>query len=383
MSQTSADGNVPKLGKPVDAKQSGTAKTNLAVKFLLLLLILAVLALAAGGVFLFQQQRHGSEASQTIFNQIQLDQQQLQESLQQLDSRISAQRSAEQENLATLQGQLENLTTQQTQQAQQLHRMSTTDRSDWKLAEAEYLLRLANHRLLIAKETSGAAALLQAADDVIRDLDDMGLFKVREAIGIDLAAVRAVPDVDITGTYSRIHGLATQVDQLPLVINAKQSVHSDEQPDNVDPNANFTTRAWQRLQNAWQKMKQVLSIRSYDYRSEPLLPPEQYFYLRQNLKLQFDQAQAALLTRNEQLFQSSLANASEWLSRYYQRNAPAVKAVLDTLQDLHHLNLQQALPDISGSLRALQHYQKSRHDESSKQVEVKKETSQPDGSHAP
>lgn len=379
MSQASADGKVSTLDKIAGPKQSDSGKTHAAVKLFLLLLILSVLALAAGGAFLFQQQRQSSTAAQSIFHQIQLDQQQIQESLGQFDKRFLSQRSAEQKVVAELQTQIKSLQELQQQQAQALQSISSTDRSDWKLAEAEYLLRLANHRLLMAKETAGAAALLQAADEIIRELDDITLFKVRQAIGADLAAVRAVPQVDVTGAYSRIYGLAKQVDGLPLLINDRQSTRFDEIPTTVDANASLPTRSWQHLQNAWEKMKQVLSIRSYDYASEPLLPPQQHFYLRQNLKLQFEQAQSALLSRNAELFQSSLSNASDWIERYYQRNAAPVKASLEALQELRQINLEQELPDISASLLALQNFQKLRHEGAANQPDVQKTTAPADG----
>lgn len=380
MSQASSDGTVSTLDTSINTKSTGSVKTNTAVKLLLLILVLAVLALAAGGAFLYEQQRSGNKTSQEIVRQVQLDQQNIKASLEQINQRFVSQQSTQQQNLSELQQRIESLQSLQAEQAQQLQRMSTTDRSDWKLAEAEYLLRLANHRLLMAKETAGAAALLQAADNIVRDLDDMGLFKVREAIGVDLAALRAVPQVDITGAYSRIYGLAKQVDTLPLLINGQQTTRFDDLPTTVDANASFLTRSWQNIQNAWKKMQEVLSIRSYDYASEPLLPPQQHFYLRQNLKLQFDQAQAALLSRNDALFKLSLSNASEWINRYYQREAPAVKAILDALEELQQISLQQNLPDISGSLLALQNFQKTRHDIKTKQPNRTEAASRPDGS---
>src|SRR5262245_33593331 len=50
---------------------------------------------------------------------------------------------------------------------------------EWKLAEAEYLLRVGNHRVLIERDAHGAAPLFRAADDVIKDVDDAGLVPVR------------------------------------------------------------------------------------------------------------------------------------------------------------------------------------------------------------
>ena len=42
-------------------------------------------------------------------------------------------------------------------------------RTDWKLAEAEYLLRLASLRLMAAQDVRSAREMLEAVDQIMRD----------------------------------------------------------------------------------------------------------------------------------------------------------------------------------------------------------------------
>jgi len=53
---------------------------------------------------------------------------------------------------------------------------------DWKLAEAEYLLRIANHRLLMERDALTAGQLLTTADKILADLGDFSVFDVRSRL---------------------------------------------------------------------------------------------------------------------------------------------------------------------------------------------------------
>ena len=57
----------------------------------------------------------------------------------------------------------------------QLARFGEADREDWLLAEARYVLRLANQRLMMAGDTSGAEALLDAP--AVRTLQRLDLHR--------------------------------------------------------------------------------------------------------------------------------------------------------------------------------------------------------------
>ena len=54
-----------------------------------------------------------------------------------------------------------------------------TTSQDWLMAEVEYLLRLANQRVLMERDPQGAIALLRAADDIVRDARGTTGFNLR------------------------------------------------------------------------------------------------------------------------------------------------------------------------------------------------------------
>ncbi|HEY7775631.1 MAG TPA: uroporphyrinogen-III C-methyltransferase, partial [Kineobactrum sp.] len=113
-----------------------------------------------------------------------------------------------------LQVELQQLEAQLQEQRQALARISGGDSDSWLLAEVEYLLRLASQRLIMVGDTDSAQALLKSADSILRQLDDTTLYPVRRALAVDLAALRAVPDVDTEGLYLRLSALIDQVAEL-------------------------------------------------------------------------------------------------------------------------------------------------------------------------
>ena len=74
----------------------------------------------------------------------------------------------------------------------------------WGLSEVEYLLRIANHRLLLQRDVKTAKVALRSADARLRELADPHYLSVREQIAAELEALEAVPSVDAEGIYAGI-----------------------------------------------------------------------------------------------------------------------------------------------------------------------------------
>ncbi len=112
------------------------------------------------------------------------------------------------------------ITQQQTQldtQQQRVTELANSDRSDWQLAEAEYLLQLANQRLLLGGDVKTALEQFAGADTIIRNIDDSSLLPTRAALAKDIAALKAIDVVDTDGIYLTIEALAAQAGQLHLI----------------------------------------------------------------------------------------------------------------------------------------------------------------------
>ena len=252
---------------------------------------------------------------------------------------------------------IENLQQKLSSQQKRLQSLSTTDRDDWLLAEAEYLMRLAHQRLLMGKQRDSAMQLLTAADAIIKDLDDHALYSVREALANDMANLRAAVTLDLEGHYLALAALAQQAEQLPLIQSLQLSLPRPEVP---------VAQSWQQrlavgFQAALDKLSGYIQINRRDDIYKPLLAPEYEAAVRQNVRLMFEQAQMASLAGKQKLYEDSLSKVDHWLATYFTLDKVSTDAVVAQLQYLKQQQVAISLPDISGSLRALKAYVENIH----------------------
>ncbi len=227
-------------------------------------------------------------------------------------------------------------------------------RNDWLLAEADYLLRLASHRLLLARDTGSALAAIQAADERLRETMDPGVTPVRTMLARDISRLKAVPEPDITGLSARISALTHEIDRLSLL-----SAYTDSTAPGASTSDTNKTRVknWKQLPEAiWGDIKKLLVIRERHGRVIPLLSPKQHFFLIQNLKLKLEQARLALLNAEPEIYRERLQSAIAWIHDFFKQDDPATQAVLVQLKQLASKNIKPVLPDISASYRALRNF---------------------------
>ncbi len=326
-------------------------------------LIVAVIAIAAVAYLYLQLQQVKAETASTselatglvtsVDSTRSLGQEQanktntLASDLNTLKSKVTSQ----QNNVDELQERL-------TQSVKQISKLGSNTRKDWLLAETEYLLRLANQRILLENSPVGASALLRSADEILRETDDVSLYNVRKAIAVDIAALEAVPKLDIDGTFLKLAALNTRVSQLSL-LPVSESPELPKMLKEVDEEA--LTDSWQQglaesFKTAMSKLSSLIIIQHRDDAIEPLLTHEQGYYIQQNLNLMIEQAQLALLQGHQQSYDASLNKATNWIARYFKEKDSNTQALLKGLNELKPIQVAPPLPDISGSLRALKQY---------------------------
>ncbi len=234
-----------------------------------------------------------------------------------------------------------------------VHKRVGTSGTQWMVAEAEYLLRLANDRLNLVRDTSTARAALALADQRLRDTGDPGWNAVREQIARDIAALDAARLPDIQGISARLAALADQVPQLKLArATLGGSPHSTSGGDaGTTPREQ---RTWQTLlDDLWAGFKQTVRIRRNDQPVQAMLPPEQQYFLYENLRLYLEAARLAAVRGDERLYHDSLNTVARWLGSYFDVHDKHTRALRDAVRELDRVKVRPALPDISGSLAAL------------------------------
>ncbi len=226
-------------------------------------------------------------------------------------------------------------------------------RADWLVAEAEYLLRIANHRLELARDVSTARAALQAADQRLRQAGDPVWLPVRKAIAEELQRLDAVPQPDTAGLALRLSSLADRVAELPVHEtpgSAPAGAAATPAPGDLE-----TVQGWKTLgANLWRELKGLVVVRRNNAQARPLMPPQERYFLTQNLRLQLEAARIALLRGQPEVYRRSLAEARQWVGEYFAPDAAPTRSMLQALEQLAKADIHPQLPDISGALRTMQ-----------------------------
>jgi uroporphyrin-3 C-methyltransferase len=363
--------------KPVAAKPTAAPTAKPASGGGKLALLLAVLALAAAAYVVYlntllnQQLKAG--AAQIIANEQALQDQvgaianlngQLQAMQQQSQQQVKQNQLQQQQMDGAIQQALEQIAQQQNENQQQLPK--------WELAEAEYLLRLANQRLAMEQNPAVALPLLQSADEIMRLSEQLGSYGVRKAIATDMAALSGVAVADVEGVYARLAALALQTGKLTYVAPTAIEVETDTAQEQAAPaevlveeGQTITQQVWSVTTDVaaatWQELSDLVTIQQRVGSDQMLLTPEKESLQRMRMELAFAQAQAALLRGQQGVYSQALDLAASILHDYYRPDDAVAKAMLVEIVNLQSVQVMVAMPDISGSLLALQKLQAAIH----------------------
>ena len=324
---------------------------KIALLLAILALLLAIAAVLAGGWGLWQLRALEGRDQQRL-EQLQAAREQAEVATQRADG-LSARlqqlpAAAELEErrrlLARLQGDQQLLN-------QRLETVLGASRQDWRLAEAEHLLRLASLRLSALQDIDSAKALVQGADEILRDQDDPAAFAAREQLAKSLEALRATPNPDRTGLFLQLGALRDQAGQL----SALNPVFESQGGVLGELAAEGDGASW------WSQGLHTLAEYfridfSADQNIRPLLAGQSLSQVRLALSLALEQGQWAALHGESQVYRQALLQAAEVLDAHFDRENPASRALRTRIDELIGQSVEVEAPDLGESLAAVQAY---------------------------
>lgn len=218
--------------------------------------------------------------------------------------------------------------------------------------EAAALMRLAQARASLAGDPAGAAKALQLAQKTLNGAADSALEPVQLALQREIAALKAVPQVDTDSLYVKLQALANKSDDLPL---AGQAVVRPSAPATVS--SGFS---WSGLGAAFKRAFSSLIVVRHGRPARPLLPPDEAYFVRHNLKLTLAEAQLALLQHNAKAWQASLKRAQKWLGTWFLATDADVKQAQASLDKLAATPIAPEIPSLGAALAKLTSLQRQR-----------------------
>jgi uroporphyrin-3 C-methyltransferase len=234
-------------------------------------------------------------------------------------------------------------------QAERILQLGTASRGDWMLSEAAYLIRLANQRLQVERSIENPLAILENVDNIFVQLNDPELIPVRRALAEDIAALRMTGKIDREGIFLELEAISAAIKQLSIIEPASRA--KTEKP--VAAEDAQTASLLNIVERFSQKLGQLIVVQKRQQPIEPLLTSTEQSIIQNNIYLLLEQAQSALLKEEQIIYSTSLEKTAALLARYFQLNSQS-QALIERLNLLAERPVIQGLPDISGSVAAVQ-----------------------------
>ena len=344
------------------------------------IILLTVIGIAGVGFFLFQQLREqqedlGGEISRDDMKMVELTKQitgyqtqlaAIQRQLTDLNAEIAGKDDFYNKKLADFSqlhsDKLDTAKSKLSTSVTQIQRQLGKTRGDWLIADAEYLLTVANQRLHLTNDTKTTREALIAADQRLRESGDAAVFKVREQLAKEIAAIKKLTTPDIVGIYSKIQILQNNVGKLTLFLphSGKGITKPDEEPAEPQKTDEEQTEELQDiLGSAIGELGDLVTVRHTDRPIKSILTAEVVYFIQQQLEVKLEMVKLSLVQGNEKLYKAAISDSRDWLKEHFMMNKIA-KNFNAELDHLDSIILSAQLPDISKSLKMLRDITKLR-----------------------
>ncbi len=353
-------------GKPkANTNQQKSGGALLAI-FLFLTFLLVVGGLGAG-YYVWQQMQQQLQSAQ-------VERQALEHALGNLDEnpriqnfshRISKKVDDLNLKINKLAEQQQNIASEQARLAgivEQTREVVGRSQKGWMLKEVEHVLRMSQHRLLLDRDFEGAQTGLKAADQRLKEINDVRLIPIRQSIARQTSKLNQFPHPDYVGIQLSLDNVIAQL-KTGLVEQATSITDSDQQQKQpeTDKAADHKEQAQPMdVKRAWEIARQFVvqtmsKAKTTLSNSVNITHGEQkvaLFIEQQEKKRAYDFLRSKLLTakysvstRDDIAFHQQLNAALAWLENNEQfANS---ESLAGSIREINEHNLMPALPDIT------------------------------------
>ncbi|MGH8034511.1 MAG: uroporphyrinogen-III C-methyltransferase, partial [Lysobacterales bacterium] len=209
------------------------------------------------------------------------------------------------------------------------------------LAEIDYLLRLAQERLLLFGDSRTAMQALQIAAQHVQAFDNPLYLGLSSEITLALQNAAQVNAPDYPALYSKLDGLQNLVASMPLKGSEPVAAPAEQEARGW----------WARLRSAFAGLVTVRRTTALED-GLPLLADQPL--IRQQAWLELEVARLAAMRRDQPSWNNTLDRFTAVLDRWFDAAGSARAQAGSLLDVLKSLDVDPELPDIGGPLKALQ-----------------------------
>lgn len=359
MTEQSEDTTPTNTAEPAQAvKDPGQTNKQIYLGVAVAGLTLLLLAGLGAGGYTLQKIQTALNANQQALSGLNQAVQNLQSDapMRKFSAQVDEKFSHNQQQFEALSQQLEALQQSQTittAKADLTHAKVMADAYDWMLLEASHLLRIAQHRLLLARDFNSASAALHAADKRLTEIDASGLIPIRTSINQQIQILANFPHPDYIALQLALDNLMHDLKSGLMVISEQSSASEPASTVDEDPAVmledELVTATQEFLLSMLDYVKSVFNDSVQVTRGEEqvsvFIEQQEQQRAYDFMSLKFLAARQAITSRDDAIYQQELAAALLWLENNdgYSNKAQ----LITTIKQLMQAELQPSLPDIS------------------------------------
>lgn len=331
---------------------ASTSKISSIIKFMakllfLLLLLASVAAIIFGGSEIYsinQQQVEDRKASKKY-----------QAHIDALYVEIKKDKEILQEKNAELYALISSLKGRVTDNTDRLGELSFPRQGSILLAEAEYLIWLAETYIVAKNSPKKIAEIFVSIDAILGKLKFLSANESRDIVLNIISVLGSASIVNRENIYSKLSLMTDQLGQLPLIqtirdlkTNSKTTAYISESKQG-QWQENFYTGIY----TAFLRFKDLIRIKKHKYPPNLVPPQEKRQQLIHQLKVIFGQTQMSLLLQEEGVYKKSLKKAKMLLLKNYSGHDELIRTHIQQIDELEQQNIVQKIPDISLQLNTI------------------------------
>jgi uroporphyrin-3 C-methyltransferase len=343
--------------KPESAGAPKPRRAKSSLPWFGILNFLLILALAGTAAYFWRQQQNLDTAYQANLTSQQSTMAELQLQLQAVEQsssrRLQSSLSPLTNSIDSLNNEVDELGLGQKslrESGEKLYQLFGRDRNAWQLAEVEYLMRVAQHKLILQDDFAGAAITLQAASDRIGLTGDPGLLPVRVMISEEIADLKTRRRADLVGMSLMLAQLGRRVRGLQpgfaLRVEQSSELPADEEPVMVGQ----ASEDW--VDRFSDFLDSLISIRKES--TEPTEIEANIIDVAEAMEDNLKLARWSVLERDANQYQLLIDRSLSLFREFYDLDNAANHDFMTQLQELQKMVIKPEKPDITGSLRELQ-----------------------------
>ncbi|CZG91231.1 uroporphyrinogen-III C-methyltransferase [Legionella pneumophila serogroup 1] len=219
--------------------------------------------------------------------------------------------------------------------------------NDWLLLKARYYLELAQINVHWSDNFNTSVALLQQADALLKGMNIPKIFTIRQIIAKEIAQLKSISVVDITGILSQLDAAQAAINNLSI----QSVVDQQEVLNHITKSEESGKTGWRnRLQDSVNFLEKLVVIRRHNENIQPLISPLYESAIKENIRLNLQEAQWAILNNNPAVYQFALNQAIANLKRVFNESSQNTDALIKQLSTLQNVKLTQEKPVVGQAI---------------------------------